>query len=247
MKKFIPAITIFLFGLYILKLSFTNGLQLYINVNNIWYTVLTGAVCCCIGAIGIALIIKKRLQQEDNRRKVKISSVLLSMPLLAALIFGLLLPARPIAFDSSNFVPIKPPPYDANKDVNDEVVARLLGFDTTTYTFAEWYLTESLSPDYHYQDGKPVDLTGQIFTIDQKNHAFYFGRLYITCCVIDARPFAFSVHYLTMQDQTSPYQPNEWVRILGSLLVEKANGNKQLGIIPFSIQVVPEPNSPYVN
>jgi len=246
MKKYISAITIFLFGAYLLKLAFTNGLQLYINMNNIWYTMLTGIVCCLIGVVGIFVIFKEKSQYEKPG-KWKLPSVFLSIPLLAALIFGLLFPARPIVYNANNFVPIKPQPYDPNKDVNDQVIARLLRFDTENYTFAEWYLTESLSPDYHYQNGKPVDLTGQIFTVDPANHSFYFGRLYITCCVIDARPFAFPVHYLTLQGQNSPYQPNEWVRVQGSFFIDTIKGTKELVITPFSIQVVSEPKEPYVN
>lgn len=247
MRKYLSTITIFLFGVYILKLSFTNGLQLYININNIWYTILTGIFCCLIGILGFITIAKEKSQHEDHNQW-KISVIFLSIPLVAALIFGIILPAEPIVYNSSNFVPIQPPPYEPNKDVNDQVIERLLGFNTEIYSFAEWYLTESLSPDYHYQNGKPVDLTGQIFTVDPKNNSFYFGRLYITCCVIDARPFAFPVHYLTMQGQQSHYQPNEWVRVQGSLFVETVKGKKELAITPFSIQVIPEPTKdPYVN
>lgn len=246
MKKYISAITIFLFGAYILKLAFTNGLQLYISVDNVWYTVVTGIVCCLIGAVGVVVIVKEKTE-HIHQKKWEISAILVSIPLFVALAAGILLPAAPIVYNASNFVPVKPPPYEQNKDVNDEVIARLLGFNTSNYTFAEWYLTESLSPDYQYQNGKPVNLTGQIFTINPTNHSFYFGRLYITCCVIDARPFAFPVQYLTLQGQTSPYQPNEWVRVQGSLFVEIVRDKMELTIIPFNIQVVPEPKEPYVN
>lgn len=246
MKKYLSAITISLFGIYIVKLTFTNGLQLYINVNNTWYTILTGIVCCLIGIIGFITTPKTKSQHEDHKQW-KISAIFFSIPLVVALIFGIIFPAEPIIFNSSNFIPIQPPPYEQNKDVNDQVIARLLGFNTDIYSFAEWYLTDSLSPDYHYQNGKPVDLTGQIFTVNPTKNSFYFGRLYITCCVIDARPFAFPVHYLTLQGQTNLYQPNEWVRVQGSFFIEIVNGKKELAITPFAIQVVPEPKEPYVN
>jgi uncharacterized repeat protein (TIGR03943 family) len=246
MKRYLSAITIFLFGVYLLKLTFTNGLQLYINENNIWYTALSGFVCFFIGIMGLVVTIKEKTHHEGHK-KWRLSGIVLSIPLFAALILGLVLPAAPIVYNASNFTPIKPPPYESNKDVQDEVIARLLGFNTDKYTFAEWYLTESLSPDYHYQDGKPLDLTGQIFTIDSTRHIFYFGRLYITCCVIDARPFAFPVHYLLMQGQSVPYQQNEWLRVQGSFSVGKVNGENELAITPFSIVAVPKPKKPYVN
>lgn len=247
MKKYFSAITILLFGVYILKLVFTGGLPLYISVNNIWYTIVTGIICCIIGAAGIIVISKNKAAYLSHDNKIKITSLLFILPLLVALISGLILPAEPIVYSASNFIPIIPPPYEPNKDVNDEVIARLLGFNTQQYTFAEWYLTESLSPDFHYQSGKPVDLTGQIFTIDEANHIVYFGRLYITCCVIDARPFVFPVHYLSLQGEATQYQPNEWLQIEGSLVPETIKGKKELAIIPYNIQVVGEPREPYVN
>lgn len=247
MKKYLSAITIFLFGIYIVKLALTGTLQLYITVNNIWYTVVAGVICCGIGALGIFLESNNKADKVTGGNKIKVTALLLSVPLVFAVFTGIILPAEPIVYNASNFVPIIPPAYETNKDVNDEVIERLIGFNTQQYTFAEWYLTESLSPDFHFQSGKPVDLTGQVFTINQTNHTLYFGRLYITCCVIDARPFVFKVPYLTLQGESSLYQPNEWLRIQGSLSPEMINGKRELSIIPYSIQVVVEPTEPYVN
>src|SRR5579872_4223709 len=138
MKKYFSAITILLFGVYLLKLTVTNGLQLYININNIWYTVFTGIVCFCIGILGLLVTVREKSHHEVHK-KWKISAILLSIPLVAALFLGITLPAEPIVYSASNFNPIQPQPYEPNKDVNDEVIARLLGFNTEQYTFAEWF------------------------------------------------------------------------------------------------------------
>jgi uncharacterized membrane protein YcgQ (UPF0703/DUF1980 family) len=244
MRRRIFAIIVILFGAYIVKIVLTGGIRLYINTNNIWYTGIAGAACCCIG--GIDLFVSLLRQQTGPVQKQKLFDLLLYSPLVLALLVGFLLPPKTIIFTPGNFYPMKPPPYSGTP-VADGVIARLLGFDTQQYSFAKWYLTESLSPDYHYQDGKPIDLTGEIMTVNPAGHSFYFGELYIICCVVDARPFGYTVHYLASQNGINAYAPNEWVHIQGSFFITMAGKQKELDILAFQAQIVPQPKEPYIN
>ena len=243
MKKFLSPIVFVLFGIYICKLFITNQLQLYINANNIWYTAVSGLLCVLIG---IGSFIFALREYKKRNLHFSLSQILFFLPLILALLFGLLLPPRTILFTQANFFPITPPVY-ANSPVKDEVIARLLGFDTEQYTFAEWYLVQSLSPSFAYQNGKSVDLTGQVFTIDQTHHTFFFGRLYITCCVVDARPFGYTTRYLALKNAPVPFQPNEWVRIHGSFIVDASTGKPKLILFPLQTQIVSQPRNPYIN
>ena len=61
---------------------------------------------------------------------------------------------------------------------------------------------------------------------------FYLGRIAISCCVIDARPFALPVN----QGKFEKYPNDTWLTVVGKLQRKKVNGIDQLVVNPERIE-----------
>lgn len=247
MRKRLPFFIIFLFGLFGLKLFVLKQLALYINKNNIWYVTLGSLACFVIGLAG--MITTKKQPHIDHKKKTErsVKNILLQniiyAPLVIALLIGLLLPAKPLqnTLFSQNFISIKPP--DSAHGLKDEQIESLFGLDTSQYSFLDWMNVEAISPHYLFMNGKTVNVSGQIYRVTPTS--LLVGRLYITCCTVDARPFGFRVVYLLAKNSVNPFHSGQWVRINGAFQVN--NKTNEVYIIPFSIHPITSPEDPYIN
>jgi uncharacterized repeat protein (TIGR03943 family) len=240
MKKLLPYLTILLFGLYGVKLFLLRQFAFYINRNNIWYTALGFVVCFIIGCIGIVYVLRKKSPAQQVFR-ISMKKAVIYLPLLIALVVGFFIPSKPLTGTSfaQDLIIIKPPA----KGATDAQIEHMYGFTTADYPLYVWMNIQSMSPHYQYLDGKSIDLTGQIYSTGTSS--FVFGRLYITCCAVDARPFGYTVNYLSAKGAQNPYHAGEWVAVNGIFSVDKKNDT--VSIVPLSIKQTTQPVNPYAN
>jgi len=93
-------------------------------------------------------------------------------------------------------------------------------------------------------EGQSIELTG--FVIEAvgnplPNDMYYLGRVVMSCCVIDARPYALPIK----RGNFESYPKETWLKVSGKLKAADVNGTVQLVISPKSVTKIDNPDQPY--
>lgn len=93
-------------------------------------------------------------------------------------------------------------------------------------------------------DGQPIELVGHILNSPSAPlpaNTFYFGRVVISCCVIDARPYAIPAY----SDSPVSFDESSWLRLAGTLRLTEVNNQPQFVIDVESLNEIADPARPY--
>ena len=90
--------------------------------------------------------------------------------------------------------------------------------------------------------GLPVEATGQVAPEIKENDPdgtrLRFYRLFISCCLADARPIGFSAEF----DKVPPtFAEDSWVKIVGEMTYPEQDGRRIPILKVTTIETVPEP------
>lgn len=90
--------------------------------------------------------------------------------------------------------------------------------------------------------GQPVETTGQVVPEisenDPEGTRLRLYRLFVSCCLADARPLAFSIDF----GKTPPKLPEEsWVKVVGKMAYPEVENRKVPILEVDSIETIPEP------
>lgn len=97
--------------------------------------------------------------------------------------------------------------------------------------------------NYTQFNGQPADVIGFVYsepTFDENK--FMVARFAISCCVADASSIGVPVSWA----ETSDLPQGEWIRVKGTFNVESFRGNNVPVLQASSIDVVPQPEHPYL-
>ncbi len=93
-------------------------------------------------------------------------------------------------------------------------------------------------------DNKPIELIARVLPTNSSplpDNMVYFGRVVISCCVIDARPYALPLIVNTGKS----YASDTWLHVFGTIRIKTINQQPQFVVEPGSIKEIADPSKPY--
>lgn len=232
--------TFLLLGLavYFILLIVTGSLTNYINIRFSWLSYVAAALFTVLGSISAYDLLRKR-EEHHHEHDHEHDHAQLSWPVLAIvavpLILGTLLPSQPLGASA----------------VGGNISTSAIGGESATTlkrnpldrNILDWLREFNQSATPAAFDGQPVDLTGFVYREPGFGETqFMIARFSISCCVADAFALGIPVDWAEGESLAD----GEWVRIQGSLLAGDFDGQNMPIIRADSVEIVPQPEHPYL-
>lgn len=135
-------------------------------------------------------------------------------------------------------------PYDMFTEVNAKHAMEL--YQQEVIEIPDDIFMETLTSLDLYKEnfiGKTMKISGFIYRADEMNaEQFAVGRIAMACCAADSLPFG----VLTEYPGAAKYEDDTWVEITGEMDVTEFNGYEIILLKAKSIQLIEQPESPYV-
>lgn len=237
-KNLLIGIILFLFCLYIIRLYAEQDIGLYIHPRYMMFALVMALIGGVILLLGVVWRLKNKHQHEHGSGR-RFSFV--DWLVVGVLILAFALPAKTLSSDAVRRKSINTP----NAVVEDRPgVPQACPEIDPAQPIESWvYAINEYPASCH--EGQSVTLTGFVVNATADNplpdDMYYLGRLVISCCVIDARPYALPVE----QGSFGRYPEDTWLAINGTLELVKVNGRQQLVVMPTSAQEIEDPDKPY--
>lgn len=235
-RKIFISLVLFLFCVYIIRLFIRDEINLYIHPR---YTIFA-VVMATLGAIVILFGNTGKDKKQHTHQKKQRAARLIDGTVVVVLLFAIILPAQPLSSNAIGRKSLNTPTNDVVDSVKPCPETRLnpdqVSIDVWVYEISEY-------PPRCFE-GEAIALTGFVFeSVDDPlpDNMYYLGRVIMSCCVIDARPYALPI----MKDGFENYPKETWLTVKGKLKITKVNGTEQLVIHPSSVQKVDRPDQPY--
>jgi uncharacterized repeat protein (TIGR03943 family) len=240
MNKIFNYAKIFLFSLYVFLLFVSGNINYYIHPRYEVFTAVLSFVALIFSGLSLA---KLALDLSKNKIKLSINkkSLAFTAIIFIPIIFGYTLQAQPL---SSVTAQQRSADFNSlNLDI-DTVEQSPFTLDTTTYDLGEWIVALNNEPDlFKFQESK-VDLDGFVFYSQNFSEDYFLlSRFSITCCAVDARPVGLPVDISDLEEAP---EEDTWLRVTGEIDVREIDQEKQLVIVPDSIEEVDVPSDPYI-
>ncbi len=215
-------------GWLLLRKLLTNQLVLYVHPRYIPLLTMTGGVLIVIRAV--------RATQRYEHTPVPLAKRMTVYGLLLApVVFGLVLPAKPIGaalLDASNLNSVgrsygRPPRVD----------------NTASWTLQDWARARlTLTPVQ--ANGAPVDVIGFVYHAPtQFPGEFSVVRYTLACCVADRRGSALAVKWAP--GETLP--ADQWVHVTGKMEIDLPDGSPRFVVTDAHVEPVAQPSDPYLH
>jgi len=224
------------FCVYIIQLFVQKDINLYIHPR---YSIFAAVMCSLAVVIlvaGILFDLQKRSVANSSPYKVQFLDVIVVIVLVLAFI----LPSQALSSKAIGRKSLNTPSYETkpkSTSVSDTCP------ETKPSSIEAWVYEISQYPINCYK-GQSIELTGFVFEAPESplpNDMYYLGRMVMSCCVIDARPYA-----LPIKTGSFEKYPNEtWLKVSGKLQPADVNGSIQLVLEPDSVDKVNNPDKPY--
>lgn len=223
-------IVLFLFCCLIVKLYMQQTITMYIHPRYMVFALVMALLGGALLLIG--LLVRPRGHKHHTAGKgIGFIDIIVVLVLLAAFVF----PPKAL---STSTVERKAITTSSSTSVASDQPCP----DFRPETMDMWVFAASEYP--HCYEGKEITITGFVYQpIDSKlpSDMYYLGRVVMSCCVIDARPYTLPVKQGTFGE----YAKDTWLAVTGKLEKFQIDGKTHLVIAPTSIQIVPSPDQPY--
>jgi len=172
---------------------------------------------------------------HDDHQHAPISWGVLAIIALP-LVLGTLIPSRPLGAEAVGSI--------------STLAGASQGTTLTAFQIApeqrnvlDWLRAFNTSADYGELNGQPVDVIGFVYTEPTFDPGtFMVARFTVSCCVADAAAIGLPVAYA----DSAALPQGEWVRVRGTMQVGEFRGETLPIIQAASIEVVPQPDHPYL-
>ncbi len=225
-------ITLILIGfcIYPIYLYVNGNINLYIHPRYNWFSLL-------MSMIGLSLL-AAGLIYSHGRSKLRFRYF--DVLLVVLLVLAFVVPAQPLSQQAIGKKSLVLPSYEQNGlDGGDSDCPE----QTEPYTIDVWVYVLGYY-DFDCFTESDVNIIG--FVIDSvenplPDNMYYLGRTVISCCVIDARPYALPV----LIENGVKYDKDTWLRVQGKMQRKKVNGIEQVVIRPLSVVETEDSSKPY--
>jgi len=167
-------------------------------------------------------------------------SLFLTTLLLGVIIFAIFFPTQVL---SSEIFEQRESTLNTSTLELDQSIFDRFGGDTSKYSFREWYASIESTDNIFNLEGSNVNIDGFVFFPEDLNDEYFLlSRFRITCCAVDANPIGI---YTKVSDDFD-FSEDDWVNVVGNLVIEQVNGQDSLVIEVEEIQNSEIPDNPYI-
>jgi uncharacterized repeat protein (TIGR03943 family) len=201
-------------------------LDYYIHPRYAPLVIVCGIVLLLVAGVRMRAIFGYPSESLRGRRN---RYILLAIPIL----LGTIVPAKPLGANVLSSTAIGAsvaPSVDLLDDDNTE-----------RWNLLQWSVALSIRGEE--LNGQPVDLVGFAFHDSERPFGgFVTARYVITCCTADGAGTGLPVVW----EGGAAIPPDTWVQIRGTLRTTEINGRPEPAIVATSVEVVPQPDNPYL-
>jgi uncharacterized repeat protein (TIGR03943 family) len=218
-------------GVYFVALLLTGSLTHYINLRFAWLTVLAAVLFFVLGAARLIALLRAPKAGHGHTHALTWGAVAL---LAAPLILGVGVPSQPLGAEA-----VSGSLSTAPVGVSDQTFA----VAPEQRTVLDWLRTFSAAPDLTALTGLRANVVGFVYIEpDMPADEFMAARFTIACCVADASAIGLPVRW----DAAPELAQGAWVQVRGSIEVETANGELRPVLRAESVEMVAQPEHPYL-
>lgn len=227
------------FFVYILLLFKDDTLQLYIHPRYRWFTVAMSAIALLLMLSVLVVDFMNRKMFLKPATKHASFSNFINVAVVIVLVLAFVLPARPLSSEATGRKSLNVPDYEAGLRIDESEQCS----DITPELIQGWVYNIGAYPK-HCNINKKVSFTGYI--VDSSTHElpdemFYLGRVVMSCCAVDARPYAIAVSWDNFTESPS----GSWLHVEGQLVERRVGGSPMLVVRPVEINRATSPDKPY--
>ena len=232
-----------LLGLFLFLMSkvVNNQLLWYINQRFV-ILVYIGVVFLAILAWRLFTETRQVREQQDEHKQHDHDHMPAPFNLwimLIPLLIGVLIPARPLDSSAVSAKGIT----TSSALISSQSSSRVFETESEQRNVLDWvkifYFEKDLSPFI----GQPAGVVGFVYREDSlPDGQFLVSRFIISCCAADG----YAVGMIVDSPQAASFEQDTWVKVTGPVDVTTYNGNPSPLIHAEAIEVVPQPEQPYL-
>ncbi|WP_448564634.1 TIGR03943 family putative permease subunit [Trichothermofontia sp.] len=239
---FLDGLVLLLWGIMLLRLWWTNRIQILIHPNYHPLVIGAGIVLLVMGLGQLGILVQRLMAGQAPPRQSHSTlfprNFSMSVLLVAALM-GLLIPPR--AFSSQTALD------RAGENFAALTRARPQSFQASqrpeARSIIDWIRTLDVYPEPDAYAGQPAKVQGFAMHLPQHpDNYLTIARFVITCCAADAYPVGLPVK---LASSRTAYPPDTWLAVEGEMITETLANRRQLVIQAKSLKPIPEPANPY--
>ncbi|MDZ4766307.1 MAG: TIGR03943 family protein [Chloroflexota bacterium] len=231
-------------GAYFIYIIGSGSLTNYINERFAWLSYVAAALFIILGVFG-ALDLLRKPSSDDHQGMsgggalsgghAEVSWTVIAI-VAVPLVLGTLIPSRPLGAEA------------INGQVRTSASAGAISVATferppLERNVLDWLRAFNSAADYNAIAGQPADVIGFVYnepTFDP--NTFMTARFTVSCCVADASAIGVPVYSAS----AASLPQGEWVRVQGTFAVREFRGESLPVLMASSIEVVPQPEHPYL-
>jgi uncharacterized repeat protein (TIGR03943 family) len=228
-------------GAYFVYIIASGSLTNYINERFAWLSYVAAALFIVFALLG-ALDLLRKAPPSDSPTigaaaggHVEVSWTVIAIVAIP-LVLGTLIPSRPLGAEA----------------ITGEVRTTASAGAISVATFErpplernvlDWLRAFNSAASYDAIAGLPADVIGFVYTEPTFDpNTFMTARFTVSCCVADASAIGVPVY----SDNAASLPHGEWVRVQGTFAVRDFRGESLPVLMASSIEVVPQPEHPYL-
>jgi uncharacterized repeat protein (TIGR03943 family) len=215
----------------------SGNLSNYINERFAWLSYVAVGIFALLGVASAAETLRRRasdlpvIQPPGSEVITWRGIVVVAVPL----VLGTLIPSRPLGAES----------VSGNLSTNAAATANMTAFttDPLTWNVLDWLRAFHSEEDVTSFTGRQADVVGFVYReAGFPEDTFMVARFTVSCCVADASAIGLPVVWADAPN----YPQDTWVRVTGSFEVGEFRGDKLPILKAAAVEVVPQPEHPYL-
>ena len=223
-------------GGYLSYVILSGNITNYVNERFAWLSYIAAGLFLLIGVFSAIHLLRDQRggHEHHDHSHAPISWGVLAV-LAVPLALGVLLPSRPLGVEA------------VSGDISRSSAAMVSGVQVFNVppeqrNVLDW-LRAFNSGSYDQFNGQPADVIGFVYTEPSfDENTFMVARFAISCCVADASALGVPVYWA----QAGDLPQGEWVRVQGTFNVASFKGDDVPVLQASSIDVVAQPEHPYL-
>lgn len=230
------------FCAYIIRLFIEQKIILYIHPRYSAFALVMCSAAAIILLFGLYLELKKG-KRLWTLKAIRPSGKVVNVIVIATLGLALILPAQTLSSDAVGRRSLKTPTYDTTSVRESYNYQQCPDVESINLALQAWVVLLSQYP-MHCFEGKSIKLIGFVHESPDNplpNDTYYLGRVVMSCCAIDAQPYALPVK----KQEGIDYAKDTWFLVSGTLVKASVNGSTRLVVSPEHTKQLEDPKNPY--